>query len=89
MKKIMKNSAIIESIKNDELIILNMDNGNYYGLQDTSLEVWELLDKYSDEQELLQQVLMVYQDDTDSIKKEIEQFISRLHKERLIRYEEQ
>ncbi|MDU1117065.1 MAG: PqqD family protein [Clostridium butyricum] len=85
--RLTKNSSLVETRKNDELIILNMDNGKYYGLQDTSLEIWELLDVYTDESELLEQVLKIYKENKDTIKKEVKQFIFNLTKERLVIYE--
>lgn len=85
--RLMKNPSLVETCKNDELIILNMENGKYYGLQDTSLEIWELLDIYTNEDELLDQVLKIYKENKDTIKKEIKQFIFNLTKEGLVIYE--
>ncbi len=86
--RLIKNSSLVETRKNDELTILNMDNGKYYGLQDTSLEIWELLEKYNNENELLNQALNIYNDDKKIITKEIKEFISNLIQEELLIYEE-
>ncbi|NFG25259.1 PqqD family protein [Clostridium botulinum] len=86
--RLIKNSSLVETRKNDELTILNMDNGKYYGLQDTSLEIWGLLEKYKNENELLNQALNIYNDDKKIITKEIKEFISNLIQEELLVYEE-
>ena len=85
--RLMKNSSLVETRKNDELVILNMDNGKYYGLQDTSLEIWELLEVCTDEDELINQALNIYNENKDTIKKEVKEFIFNLTKEGLIIYE--
>lgn len=85
--RLMKNSSLAETRKNDEVVILNMDNGKYYGLQDTSLEIWELIDQYKDANELLSEALNMYNEDKGIITKEVKEFISNLIKEGLIIYE--
>lgn len=82
--RLMKNPSLVETCKNEELVILNMDNGKYYGLQDTSLEIWKLLEKYKDEDELLNEALNLYNEDKEIITKEVREFISNLNKEGLI-----
>ncbi|NMF07942.1 PqqD family protein [Clostridium beijerinckii] len=84
----IKNLSLIETRKNNELIILNMNNGKYYGLQDTSLEIWDLIEECNNEKELLNRVLNLYNEDKDVITKEIKEFISNLVREELIIYEE-
>ena len=87
--RMMKNVSLIETRKNNELVILNMDNGKYYGLQDTSLEIWDLMERgYKDENELLYEVLNIYNEDKEIITKEVKEFISNLTKEGLIACEE-
>ena len=45
---IKKNDNLCISEKNNEIVILNMKTGFFWGLQDVSYDIWKAIEKYHD-----------------------------------------
>ena len=46
--KIIKKTNNLETVFEDELVILNMDSGKYIQLNSSAKNIWKLLDKFKD-----------------------------------------
>ena len=46
--KIIKKTNNLETVFEDELVILNMDSGKYIQLNSSAKHIWKLLDKFKD-----------------------------------------
>lgn len=80
------NKNIIENFENNGIVILNLDNGNFYGLYDVSYAIWELLKKGEGLGEIKKNILKGYLEDEvkENIIEDIYQFINELINEKVI-----
>lgn len=84
---IKKNSSLVYQRKDNELVILNMNNGKYYGLQDTAIEMWDYIDRYNTEELIYEHIKETYKnvnDDYNEMYEEIMMFLKELVKEGLL-----
>lgn len=57
---IKKNENLCISKKNGEIVILNMKNGNFFGLQDVSYDIWQAIEKYQDVELVIDEIVKIY-----------------------------
>lgn len=57
---IKKNENLCISEKNGEIVILNMKNGNFFGLQDVSYDIWQAIEKYQDVELVIDEIVKNY-----------------------------
>ena len=64
MKNIIKNSKCVSTSIEDSLIILNLDSGTYFEINKTGKEIWDLLEKTNDSDEIITILKKKYPDIT-------------------------
>lgn len=68
----------------DEIVLINLDNGNYYSTADEAAAILGLVEKGLTQDEILHEILQKYQGSIENIRSAINQFIERLQQEGLI-----
>jgi len=81
---IIKNKSILENEIDGEKIMLNIDNGEYYGLDKIASRIWELLNEKIEIESLIQQLLEEYEIDYETCKNDVLEFLDELIKKKLI-----
>jgi hypothetical protein len=61
-----------------ELVCLNLETGEYSGLQDVGQTIWEHLDQPRDVDQLVRHVVAEYDVEDDRARADIEAFLSQL-----------
>lgn len=69
-----KNNKLCISEKNDEIVILNMESGMFFGLQDVSYDVWKIMEEHRDVASIVNEIVQIY----DVARKEAEIDISNI-----------
>lgn len=67
-----------------EVVIIHLDKGNYYNLEGSCLEIWNLLVAGVKETDLLESVFKNYDVSSDVAKEAVQNFLDQLKAEELI-----
>lgn len=84
MKKYKRNDDNIASKIHDEIVMVNIEQGNYFGLNSVGSDIWELLAEPASIDELCVSLLEEYEIDRASCEEEVQTFINQLLKQKLI-----
>jgi hypothetical protein len=77
--------GIQESVQGNEIVLFNLNTGEFYGLQDISYYIWQLLGTCSSVEEIIREIKKNFKvDDEKEMRKEVINFLSELKKEGLI-----
>jgi trimethylamine:corrinoid methyltransferase-like protein len=86
----MKNEAIVKrgedtpwNIVDDEVVLLNLDSGHYYSLNESGRRVWELLDGENTIPEIINTICEEFDVEQQEAAKDINTLIDELLKEKL------
>lgn len=71
----------------NEVIIVNLYNGNYYSLRDSASVIWKLIAQKPLYNQLLEATASVYGVSADSLSGVVEDFINHLAKDHMIKIE--
>jgi hypothetical protein len=76
-------SVATEKLDN-EVMIVNLEKGNYYSLTGTGAAVWDLIVSGRTEEALFDEVVASYSGDSADIRRNLDRFVSELCAEELI-----
>lgn len=79
--------SVIGETLDGESIIVDLDSGAYYSLRGVGAAIWEALEAWPGEEELVRHLCRSYAGNPDEIAEEVRRFLDLLLKERLIRRE--
>lgn len=83
--KVISPKVISETIEN-ETIIINLDSGEYYSLNDVAGKIWNLIDNRSSISRTLEKSLQMFQGDREQICNAVEEFLNLLKENNLISF---
>ena len=76
-------SAIFEKV-GDEMVILNMDDGQYYGLDEIGCRMLELIQAHGDIDPVVQQLVVEYDTTADTLRADLLALLSQLQQHSLV-----
>jgi trimethylamine:corrinoid methyltransferase-like protein len=86
----MKNESIVKrgedtpwNIVDDEVVLLNLDSGHYYSLNESGRRVWELLDGENTIPDIINTICEEFDVEQQEAAKDINTLIDELLKEKL------
>lgn len=68
-----------------ELVLLNLDSGEYFGLNRTGTRIWELLGETTDLDEVHRALLGQFAVDPEVLRRDLEELIAELEQAGLVR----
>lgn len=77
--------AVISEPMEDEVVVINLDNGCYYNLNMTAAQVWNYLDQGYSLNSIASYAEKIYPGETANIRSDLKLFIKRLIDEQLVR----
>lgn len=77
-------AKIAQEIIDDEVIIINLDEGSYYSLLNTGVEIWQGIEKGFSGDEIIQDMIDRYDRNTEEITQGIEALMDELIAEEII-----
>ena len=78
------NSKVVHEGFEDELVIVNLDNGNYYTLSGVGADVWALLGEGATTDAIISRIAAAYSGDPDTVREGVTQLVDSLVTENLI-----
>jgi len=77
-------SVIFQKLQ-DEVVLLNMEEQNYFGLDDVGAKMWEQLAARKTIDEAVRELLRVYEIDETTLRQDLETFVLKLIDAGLVR----
>jgi hypothetical protein len=68
----------------DEAVLLNLNNDHYYGLDDVGTRMWALLAEHGDPEAVIRQLLLEYEADEPTLRRDLAALIDKLEQAGLI-----
>ena len=65
----------VETEIDGELILMHIDTGRFFGMKETSLAIWKLLDEYEDTHDITSALLKLYNTSEVDCVNEVRKFI--------------
>lgn len=91
MKKAITGNSIIYQNKelntadiDDEIVMMNINKGKYYGLNSVGTRIWELIESPKSIDRLIQDLIEEYEVDPVICRDNVMTFINRLYEENMI-----
>jgi hypothetical protein len=75
---------VIQETFDDEVVIVNLETGNYYSLDQVGSSVWELIKQGASHEDIIDLISRQFEGDAAFIKDSINQLLSEMEKESLI-----
>ena len=84
----VKTPNVIFEIYENEIVLINLDNGNYYSITDTAAEIFDFMIQDSSKDEIINKIINKYEGEIAEIVSSIDTFLEDLLKDDLIIQEE-
>jgi len=81
---IIKNAFVKQTVQDGEMILLNPETGEYFGLNESGNAIWETLDTASTVNTIVRHVALVYDSDERAIEPIVRKFLESLRERRLV-----
>ena len=83
-KYVIKGKDVIHKEIESRSVLLNLDNGNYYTLNETGTFIWSLIDGKNDIQHIIGRLVERFAVERDEASGDVETLVTDLMKENLI-----
>jgi hypothetical protein len=87
MNKLRQSQEVLSRKLDGEWVLLNLCNGQYYGLNQMGSFIWDTLQKPQDKEQVLQDLIKNYECDQKTAARELQSFFNDLSREGLIEIE--
>ncbi|RRS30827.1 MAG: coenzyme PQQ biosynthesis protein PqqD [Epsilonproteobacteria bacterium (ex Lamellibrachia satsuma)] len=84
-QKIIFVDTVFSQEVDGEMVLLNMNNENYFGLDEMGTAIWQVMQENKTLQEVLEAILEQYEVEAEVLEKDLLIFVDRLVKSGLIR----
>ncbi len=84
MERYKRNDDNLASKIHDEVVMVNITQGNYFGLNSVGSDIWELLQEPCSVEELCEKLMNDYDIDKESCLRDINSFIKELMKNDIV-----
>lgn len=75
---------VIRETFDDEVVIINLDSGNYYSLDKVGAEIWSLIEQAMTTGEMIEDIACRYEGERLDVEKAVAQFLCELEQENII-----
>lgn len=79
--------AFIETEVDDEVVIVSLDEGQFFSLRDTGLAIWQKIDGERDRDAILDALAEEYSADVDVLARDLDTFLAEVRAAGFIRIE--
>ncbi|PKP23164.1 MAG: PqqD family protein [Bacteroidetes bacterium HGW-Bacteroidetes-21] len=81
---IQRNPKLLSSQIDGETIMMNMHDGNYYGLNEIASRIWEVIEKPVEFNQLVETLLSEFDVEQETCTKDVSLFLKQLEQKKLI-----
>jgi len=86
-QKITFAQTIFAQEVDDEMVLLDMESENYFGLDEVGTAIWHAIQEYDNLQEVLSALLEQYDVEAEVLEKDLSDFVENLQKSGLVEVE--
>ena len=76
--------AVVSEVFDDEMVIINLDNGNYYSTNKVAADIWAFIERTAAVSEIIEGIGRRYGGNLEDLESAVTQFIAELQEENLI-----
>jgi hypothetical protein len=76
--------VVHETFDDNEVVIINLESGSYYSLDNIGAEIWTLIESGASVTEIIEEIIDRYEPGTLNISESIHRFLIELQQEQLI-----
>ncbi len=76
---------VVHEVFEDEVVIVNLDSGNYYSLEGAGADIWREIENGRSVEEITGRIAGEYDSDTGEIESAVHHLIAELQEEKLVR----
>ena len=84
-RKILRNQEVLASNLEDEIVMMNLESGSYYGANGVGRRIWELLERPVTVAELCTLLQKEFDVDDETCQRDVLPFINKTIDEKLVR----
>jgi hypothetical protein len=84
MTKFKRVDSVVSKTIEEQVVILDLQEGFFYTLNDTAGDIWNFISKPKSEDEIISYLVQKYNEDETKVKKDVEKFINK-YKDSLIK----
>jgi hypothetical protein len=84
----VKTPNVVFEIYENEIVLINLDNGNYYSITDTAAEIFNFIKQGRSKDEIINEVINKYEGENAEMVSSVDSFLENLLKDDLIIREE-
>lgn len=84
-RRMARSRNALGEVVDGELVLLNLDSGEYFGLNRTGTRIWELLGETTDLDEVHRALLGQFAVDPEVLRRDLEELIAELEQAGLVR----
>jgi len=78
MALVTRNSELISATVDDDLVMMSMTKGEYYGISGVGARIWELLAEPTTLDSVIDTICAEYEVDSQVCRADVEEFVTRL-----------
>jgi len=82
-KKVQLSETLFAQEVDGEMVLLDMKNENYFGLDAVASEIWRLLQEGKTLEEILHELMEIYDVDETTLRQDLSNFIGQLQEQGL------
>lgn len=79
-----RSKEVIASEVEDELVMMSLENGKYYGIDSIGGDIWKMLESPLKVSEIYERLMKVYQVDESTCKQDVNLFLEQLIEQNLV-----
>lgn len=83
-QRIQINQSIVCAELDQEMVLLNVETGKYFGLDSIGTRIWELLTNGADEEGIIASLLNEYEVDPVQLRRDVSEFLNALRDKNLV-----
>ena len=81
---IKRNNEVFASQIDDEVVMMNIQSGKYYGMDTIGSRIWELINEKIQVQQVVDQLLEEYDVSQEQCKNDVLEFLKELNENKLV-----
>jgi len=86
-QKIVCSETVFAQIIDDEMVLLDMQTENYFGMDNVGATMWHMIEKHSTLREVLMELLTYYDVEEEVLKNDLFAFVAKLQNSGLVHLE--
>ena len=81
---IKRNKEVFASEIDDEVVMMNVDSGKYYGMDTVGSRIWELIAEEIQVREVINKLMEEYDVEEEQCEKDVLEFLNELYENKLV-----